>query len=209
MGTILTGIFTAAVAFFMTLDALAEAISIGTLMAFSLVCAGVMMLRYMGGPGVRKYIPISLIIAFMAVSFLSAMFFIHSDVVPLPVSIVFGVLAIVIFIALCFMKTYNIPTTFKCPLVPFVPCVGIAINMYMLAGLKSAAWIRLGVWLVIGLLIYGLYGIWNSKMRDYISPSSSTPDLYTTSSMSPPAKDAVRSPFHSINNVITNKCAIN
>lgn len=107
------------------------------------------------------------------------------------------------------MKTYNIPTTFKCPLVPFVPCVGIAINMYMLAGLKSAAWIRLGVWLVIGLLIYGLYGIWNSKMRDYISPSSSTPDLYTTSSMSPPAKDAVRSPFHSINNVITNKCAIN
>ena len=209
MGTILTGIFTAAVAFFMTLDALAEAISIGTLMAFSLVCAGVMMLRYMGGPGVRKYIPISLIIAFMGVSFLSAMFFIHSDVVPLPVSIVFGVLAIVIFIALCFMKTYNIPTTFKCPLVPFVPCVGIAINMYMLAGLKSAAWIRLGVWLVIGLLIYGLYGIWNSKMRDYISPSSSTPDLSTTSSMSPPAKDAVRSPFHSINNVITNKCAIN
>ena len=163
IGTIITGVFTAGVAFFMTLDALADAISIGTLMAFSLVCAGVMVLRYTGGK--RDYIPISLIIAYTCVTFMSAMFFAYH--LPLPVPIVFGAIAFLLFIALCFMKVYNTPTTFKCPLVPLIPCLGIAINMYMLAGLKPAAWIRLGVWLAIGLIIYAFYGIWNSKMRNY------------------------------------------
>ena len=31
--------------------------------------------------------------------------------------------------------------TFKCPLVPLVPCTGIAINTYMLVGLDRFAWI--------------------------------------------------------------------
>ena len=151
----------------MTLEALADAISIGTLIAFSLVCAGVMMLRYKGGP--RTYIPISLIIGFMATSFTSAMFFTHSHgcIVLFTLSGIFGVVSIGLFIALCFMKTYNIPESFQCPLVPFVPCMGIGINMYMLAGLKPAAWIRLGVWMFVGMLIYVFYGIWNSKMRTY------------------------------------------
>ena len=153
----------------MTLEALADAISIGTLMAFSLVNAGVMVLRYNGGP--RSYIPISLIVTFMFTTFASAMFFVYSDNlknIPL-VSLfsIFGFVSLVIFIALCFMKTQNLPASFQCPLVPFVPCMGIAINSYMLAGLKAAAWIRLAVWLGIGMLIYVCYGIWNSKMRTY------------------------------------------
>ena len=37
--------------------------------------------------------------------------------------------------------------------------------MYMLAGLKGAAWIRLAIWVVIGVIIYFAYGIWSSKMR--------------------------------------------
>ena len=171
VGTIITGIFTALLAFVMTLEALADAISIGTLMAFSMVCAGVMVLRYNGGP--RSYIPVSLIIGFMCTTFISAMMFTHSNnlqSIPLVVfSSIFGFISLILFVVLCFMKSYNIPTSFKCPLVPFVPCMGITINSYMLAGLKNAAWIRLGVWLFIGVAIYLLYGIWNSKMRTYES----------------------------------------
>jgi APA family basic amino acid/polyamine antiporter len=172
IGTLLTGIFTAGVAFFMTLDTLADAISIGTLMAFTIVCAGVMVLRYSGGPPLRSAISISLIIAFICSTFMSAMFFVYSETIPIPVPIVFGVFSFLIFVGLCFMKTYNTPLTFKCPLVPLVPCAGIAINMYMLAGLQPAAWIRLGVWLAIGMLIYFAYGIWRSKMRNYQSQPS-------------------------------------
>ena len=172
VGTILTGIFTAIVAFVMTLEALADAISIGTLMAFSLVCAGVMVLRYTGGgKGLHSYLPIILVIMFMCTTFISAMLFTHSDnlkSIPLvALSSIFGFISLVVFIGLCFMKSHNIPESFKCPLVPLVPCMGIAINSYMLAGLRFEAWIRLGGWLLIGMTIYGVYGIWNSKMRTY------------------------------------------
>jgi APA family basic amino acid/polyamine antiporter len=44
-GTIVTGIFAAAMAAFLPLDILGELVSIGTLAAFSIVCAGVMVLR--------------------------------------------------------------------------------------------------------------------------------------------------------------------
>lgn len=40
-----TGILTAVIAFFVSLDVLAQAISIGTLWAFSIVCAGVIVVR--------------------------------------------------------------------------------------------------------------------------------------------------------------------
>ena len=153
----------------MTLEALTDAISIGTLIAFSIVCAGVMILRYSGGP--HNYIPTTLVITFCALTFVSAMFFVHKDSMPYPVGYIFtgvcGGLALIVCIALFFMRSYDIPKSFKCPLVPLVPCLGITINMYMLAGLKSAAWIRLGAWVFIGIVIYFAYGIWNSKMRTY------------------------------------------
>ena len=207
LGTIITGVFTAGVAFFMTLDALADAISIGTLMAFSLVCAGVVVLRYTG-PGKRNYIPITLIVTFIIVVFIASMLFTHlssfasSDALYYSTIGIIGLLALVaigLCIALFFLKPHNIPTTFKCPLVPFVPCTGIAINCVMLAGLRQEAWIRLGVWLGVGLLIYVLYGIWNSKMRDYVAPPK---EEDVPKSPRPPPD-----PEHSIND-LKQKCAI-
>ena len=165
VGTIVTGLFTAAVAFFITLEDLADAISIGTLIAFSIVCAGVMTLRY-DHCGI-SYLPISLVVAFCISCFLSAISFTRKF--PLEVTVVFATISLLIFVCIVVMHfritTHNLPHTFKCPLVPLVPCVGITINLYMLAGLKTAAWIRLGVWLAVGLVIYFAYGIWNSKMR--------------------------------------------
>lgn len=64
--------------------------------------------------------------------------------------IVFGAVAIVLFVCLCFLPTMSLPTTFRCPLVPFVPCAGITCNMFMMAGLGASAWIRVGVWTLLG-----------------------------------------------------------
>ena len=161
----------------MSLDSLANAISIGTLMAFNVVNAGVVILRYStpnqhGYDGNNPYplLPTCLVGAYLAACFVSAMGYIRNW--PLPVSITFSVVAVGLLAALCIYhlcrkQPQNLPETFKCPLVPLVPCVGIAINSYMLAGLEGMAWIRLGVWLVIGLLIYFTYGIRCSKMRLY------------------------------------------
>ena len=167
IGTLITGVLTAVIAFVMPLNVLADAISIGTLLAFNLVCAGVLVLRYKGGS--RPYVPVLIVGAFVIMAFICATAFERG--LPIYVAGGFGAVTLVLVIPLCFLPVYSVPKGFKCPLVPLVPCIGIGINMYMLAGLNPDSWIRVGVWLVIGLLIYGFYGIWNSKMRPYNAPA--------------------------------------
>jgi APA family basic amino acid/polyamine antiporter len=101
---VLVGIFAA----FVPGDIVGEMTSIGTLFAFMLVCAGVMILR--------KTNP-------------------------------------------------EIPRQFKTPLVPLVPILGILVCGAMIFGLGWANWARLGVWLLIGFIIYFLYSKKNSKLQ--------------------------------------------
>jgi APA family basic amino acid/polyamine antiporter len=58
----------------------------------------------------------------------------------------------------------NAPRQFKTPLVPLVPILGIVVNASMIFGLGWPNWTRLGVWLVIGLVIYFAYGRHHSKL---------------------------------------------
>ena len=83
-------------------------VSIGTLLAFIIVCAGVWVLRVRGTAVKRAFVT---------------------------------------------------------PWVPFTPIMGIVISAYMMYSLKTATWIRLVVWLVIGLIIYFAYSRKNSKVQ--------------------------------------------
>jgi APA family basic amino acid/polyamine antiporter len=105
--TIVTGIVAAVVAGFFPIALLGELVSIGTLLAFVIVCVGVLVLRY---------------------------------------------------------SRPNIPRPFRTPLVPVVPILGVAICGYMMASLPRDTWIRLLVWMAIGLLIYFLYGRTHSRV---------------------------------------------
>ena len=105
--TIVTGIVAALVAGFFPIALLGELVSIGTLLAFVIVCFGVMALRY---------------------------------------------------------ARPNIPRPFRTPFVPVVPILGILICGYMMYGLPHDTWVRLLVWMAIGLAIYFLYGIRNSRI---------------------------------------------
>jgi APA family basic amino acid/polyamine antiporter len=55
--------------------------------------------------------------------------------------------------------------SFRTPLVPLVPILGIIVCASMIFGLGWTNWLRLGVWLVIGLFIYVFYGRKHSKLR--------------------------------------------
>ncbi len=101
VSTIITGLVAAVIAGLFPIGLLGELVSIGTLLAFVIVCAGVIVLR----------------------------------------------------------KTQpDLPRPFRTPLVPLVPLLGIAICGYMMYGLPLDTWLRLLIWLAIGLSIYFLYG---------------------------------------------------
>jgi basic amino acid/polyamine antiporter, APA family len=53
---------------------------------------------------------------------------------------------------------------FRTPWVPVVPLLGIASCIYLMAGLPSVTWLRFGVWLVLGLVVYFLFGWRRSKI---------------------------------------------
>jgi len=52
-------------------------------------------------------------------------------------------------------KTHpDTPRPFKTPLVPLFPILGIAVNVAMMYGLGWSNWLRLVIWMAIGLIIY-------------------------------------------------------
>jgi Amino acid transporters len=65
----------------------------------------------------------------------------------------------------------NAPRAFKTPLVPLVPILGIATCLFMMVFLPLDTWIRLIVWMIIGLDIYCAYSVRHSLLS---SQSSST-----------------------------------
>jgi len=54
---------------------------------------------------------------------------------------------------------------FKTPLVPLVPILGILFNGYMMYKLGIWNWVRLVVWLIIGLVVYFSYSRKHSKLQ--------------------------------------------
>jgi APA family basic amino acid/polyamine antiporter len=54
---------------------------------------------------------------------------------------------------------------FKTPLVPLVPILGVLVCLAMIYGLGWTNWLRLGVWLALGLMIYFFYGKKNSRLN--------------------------------------------
>lgn len=61
-------------------------------------------------------------------------------------------------------KMPDAPRAFRTPLVPLVPLLGIGTCFFMMAFLPMDTWVRLLLWMLIGLDIYLLYGLKNSKL---------------------------------------------
>src|SRR6266852_9464492 len=59
----------------------------------------------------------------------------------------------------------EIERPFKTPWVPFVPIMGILISLAMMLSLTGLTWIRLAVWLVIGMVVYFAYGRHHSRVQ--------------------------------------------
>lgn len=100
--------FIAIFAGFIPVKDLGHMVSIGTLLAFALVCVGVLILR---------------------------------------------------------KKMPDAPRTFKVPWVPVIPILGVVMCVYLMCSLPMASWIRLIIWMGLGVAIYFLYSKKRSKLN--------------------------------------------
>lgn len=62
----------------------------------------------------------------------------------------------------------NVHRAFKTPFVPAVPILGILTCLCMMCFLPADTWIRLVLWMLIGLDIYACYGIKHSKLEGHV-----------------------------------------
>ena len=61
-------------------------------------------------------------------------------------------------------RSPELPRTFRCPWVPFVPITGIAFSLWLMTKLSLTTWIRFGIWFLIGGVVYALYGYRHSQV---------------------------------------------
>lgn len=55
------------------------------------------------------------------------------------------------------------PRSFRTPWVPLVPAIGVAFSAWLISNLEWATWLRFAGWMVLGLLVYGMFGYHNSN----------------------------------------------
>lgn len=74
---------------------------------------------------------------------------------------------VVVCAAILYLRRVHpeLPRPFRCPFVPVVPIAGILCCVFLMIGLPGDTWLRLIVWLAIGLAIYFLYGRWHSTLE--------------------------------------------
>lgn len=107
----------------------------------------------------------SSLLIMLLVSLFSA--FLPGDVVGEMVSIgtLFAFILVCIGVLVTRYTMKDVPRGFKVPLVPYIPVLGVLVCLGLMAFLPFDTWIRLLVWLIIGLDIYDNYGVKKSKMN--------------------------------------------
>lgn len=94
--------------------------------------------------------------------------FIPGDIVGDMTSIgtLFAFVLVCISVIILRKKEPNMVREFKTPLVPFVPLLGVFVCCAMMYGLGWTNWLRLFVWMALGVVFYFCYGKKNSKLNN-------------------------------------------
>ena len=74
---------------------------------------------------------------------------------------------VIVSVGIIFLRRQrpDLERPFKTPFVPFVPILSALVSLGLMAGLPLDTWIRLVIWMAIGMVIYFGYGYRHSKLR--------------------------------------------
>ena len=64
---------------------------------------------------------------------------------------------------------------FRTPWVPVLPIVSVAASLWLMLNLPAETWVRFGIWMAIGIVVYFLYSRTHSRMakeEDTTSPAA-------------------------------------
>jgi len=83
---------------------------------------------------------------------------------------------VIVCAAVLVMRRTNpaLPRPFRTPFVPVVPVLGMLSNLIMMLALGWENWVRLFVWLAVGLCIYFGYGRKRSTMANQLAAELAT-----------------------------------
>ncbi len=94
--------------------------------------------------------------------------FIPGDIVGDMTSIgtLFAFVLVCISVIILRKKEPDMKREFRTPWVPFVPILGVGVCIAMMVGLGWPNWLRLFVWMAIGIVFYFSYGVKHSKLNN-------------------------------------------
>lgn len=58
----------------------------------------------------------------------------------------------------------DLPRSFRAPLVPWLPAVSVMASLWLMLNLPAETWLRFGIWMAIGVVVYFAYGRRNSRL---------------------------------------------
>jgi APA family basic amino acid/polyamine antiporter len=100
------------------------------------------------------------------VAFFSAIANIDEVVQLTNIGTLFAFVLVCIGILVLRVREPDRPRKFRVPFSPVTPVLGIAMCVFLMARLPGLTWIRFGVWLLVGLALYFVYGRRQSRLRN-------------------------------------------
>src|SRR2546422_563830 len=181
--SIVTGVIVAFFAAILPIRDAASLVSIGTLLAFVIVSAGILV-RLLGQsrvfysmardgllpPFVNKVHPkfqtpyLSSIVTGVIVAFFAAILPIRDAASLVSIGTLLAFVIVSVGILVLRLREPNLPRVFKTPWVWFVAPAGAFSAAYLMKSLPWRTWERLIIWFVIGMVLYFGYGVRHSKL---------------------------------------------
>ncbi|XP_068633243.1 high affinity cationic amino acid transporter 1-like [Battus philenor] len=212
IATLLPTCVIAVTAAILELEQLVMMMCIGTLLSYTIVAACVILLRYRPledsptagnlkqlvgcgnrAPSNRSSCLVKIVLTiFICVCVSTALVCNHVEE-SLIALVILHAFCFILLIVIMLQPQANEDLPFKTPLVPIVPCLSIYVNIHLVILINVQTWIRVVIWIAIGIPVYFICSYCYKKSADNLSNNLKTPS-HVNKNGKPPVQIIIESP---------------